>query len=194
MWNSTNSSIKFLDLGDALFTKDLLFSSDFAASSAQIQGKGLSKLYDKFTMTFLDNEIGQYLATKVEQSVTRNYPFIAISFKELVSGFLKRSRTCSAECFLKPMEKAYVSIGDFKNTAIVAIFIAISWFVLEFTGMKTSFSIDYASKIGKMNWIMNLRDVQILMFKIFVDKLCHITSLVNRFINQYTHEAYLSPG
>jgi hypothetical protein len=145
-------------------------------------------------MTFFDYKVRQNLATNVEQSVTCDDPFIAVSFKKFISGFFKRCGTSSAECFLKPMEKANIRIRNFKNTTVMAILIAISWLVLEFASMKAAFSINNASKVSKMNWIVNLRNVQILMFKIFVDKLCHIASKVNRFINQYTHEVYLSPG
>lgn len=183
MWNSTNPSIEFLDLSDAIFPKDLLFNCDLAISSSQIHGKGFSKLNDKFAMTFLDNEIRQDLVTKVEQSMPCDDPFITISFKEFVSGLFKRCGTSSAKCFLKPMEKANVCIRNFKNTAVMTVLIAVSWLVLELTSMKTAFSIDNASKIGEINWIVGLRNVQILMFKIFVDKLCHVPSMVNRFIN-----------
>jgi hypothetical protein len=194
MWNSTNSIIKFFDLGNTVLSEGLFFDGNLAIAPAQIHREGFSEFDDKFTVPFLYNKIRQDLPTQVEKSMSRNNPFVTVSLKELVSGFLERSRASAAECFLKPMEKANVCIRNLKNTAVVPVFIAIPRLVLQFTGMKAPLTIDNTSKIGQLKWIVNLRNVQISMFKIFVDKLCHITSMVNKFINQYTHGMCLSPG
>lgn len=159
MWNCTNSSVKFFDFCDAFFPKNLFFGGDFAVSSSQIYGKRFSKLNHKFTVPSFNDEIGRYLPTQIEQSMPRNHPFVTISSKEFVPSFFKRCRTCSGESFLKPMEKSYISIRNLKNTPIMAILIAIPRFIFKLTGMKTSFSINNASKIGKMNRIVNFRNV-----------------------------------
>jgi hypothetical protein len=191
MWNSANSGVKFFDFCDTIFTKNLFFRSDFAISSSQIHGKGFSEFNDKFAMTLFNDKKGQDLPAKVEQSMSCDYPFITISFKEFVSGFFKRCGACSLKRFLKPMEKSNVGIGNLENASIMAIFIAITRFVFKFASMKASFSINNAGKIGKMKRVMLFGDIKIPVFIICVFELLHKTS---RFTNQYTHGSNLSPG
>lgn len=194
MRNCTNPSIKFLNFSDTFFAKSLLFKRNLAIAPTQIQGEGFTKLYDKFAMSFLNNEIGKDLTTNVEQSMPCHSPFINVSFKEMVSSFLKGCTTCAFEGILKPMEKANVSIGNFKNTAVVAIFIAISWFVLKFACVKAAFTINNACQIGKMKRIVLFWNVQIPMFMVWISELFHINLQVYEFTNQYTHGIEVSPG
>lgn len=177
LWYMTNPSIKFLNLGDALFSKDLFFESDLSIASAKIQGKRFSKLNNEFAMPFFYEQIGQQLTTQVKQSVPSNDPFIAITFKKLVPGFFSSCRASAFKCILQPMEKANVCIRNFKDTAVMTVFIAISRLVLKFTSMKTAFSIDNARKIGKMKRIVNFRFIKNAMLMVNVVEL-HIPPTV----------------
>lgn len=171
MWNSTNSSVKFLDLIDTVLPKDLFFDCNLATSSSQIQGKGFSKLDNEFTVPFLNDKIGINLTTNVEQSMPCHRPFIAISFKKFISGFFKRCGTSPFKRFLKPMKKSNIGVRNFQNTSIMAIFITIIRFVFQLASMKASFTIDNSSKISKINRIVNFGFIKNSMFMVSVIEL-----------------------
>jgi hypothetical protein len=61
MWNSTNSSIKFFDLGNTVLSEGLFFDGNLAIAPAQIHREGFSEFDDKFTVPFLYNKIRQDL-------------------------------------------------------------------------------------------------------------------------------------
>ena len=171
MWNSTNPSIKFLDLGDASLSQGLFFDCDFAISSPKIQGKGFSKLNNKFAMTLLDDQIGKNLPTDIKKTMSCNRPFIDISFKKMISGFFKGSAARSFKSLLKPVKKTNICVGNLENTSIMAIFIAIIGFIFKFTGMKTSFSVDNACKVGKIKRFVDFCLIKNSMFMVFVVEL-----------------------
>jgi len=177
MWNRTNSGIKFLDFGDTIFTQDLLVSGNLSTTTPQIHGEGFAKFNDKFTMSFLNNQIWQDLATNVQKSVSSYNPFIAIALKKLIACFFKCSRTCASKCLLKPFKKALVRIADFKNTTIMTVFITIAWFVFQLTRMKAALAVYNSSKICKMKWIVVFRDVLKSVFMVNIVKFRHIFSM-----------------
>jgi hypothetical protein len=171
MWNSTSPSIKFLDFGNTILSKGLFFFRNLAVSSSQIHGKGLSKFNDKFAVPFFDNQVGKDLSTDIKQSMSSDSPFIAISFKEMISRFFFRRRTRSFERFLKPVKQADVSVGDFKNGSIVSIFISITRFVFKLAGMKTAFSVNNSSEICQMKRIMDFGFIKNAMLMVNVIEL-----------------------
>ena len=193
MWNRSNSRIKFLDLSDTILSQGLFFDCDFATSSSQINGEGFSKFDNEFAMPFLYDQIRMDLSTYIEQSMSCHNPFVTISFKKLISRFFKSCRTGSLKCFLKPVKQPDVCIGDFQNTSIVTIFIAIIRFVFKFAGVKASFSVDHSSKISQVKRIMDFGFVKNSVFMVFIVEL-HKTPLFNKFTNQCTREVHLSPG
>ena len=75
----------------------------------------------------------------------------------------------------------------------MTVFVSISRFVFQLAGMKTAFAIDNASKVGKIEWIVFGRNVQIPVFMVLVNELFHRPPIY-KFIKQYTHEIILSPG
>lgn len=171
MWKLTNSGVKFLDLGNAVFSKFRFFGSDFAATPSQIHGKGFSKHNDEFTVSFLYNQIGKDLSADVEKSMPCNSPFIAVPLKKMISSLFLRRRTGSFKGFLKPMKEPNVGVGDLQNSPIVAIFIAIARFIFKFACMKTALSVYYSSKISKMKRIVDFGFIKNAMFMVDVIEL-----------------------
>jgi hypothetical protein len=188
-----NTSIEFTNFGDTVFSEGLFLQGDLAVSSSQIQGKGFSELDNQFAVPFLYNQIGQNLPTNIKQSMSGNDPFITVSFKEFVSGFLKCCGTSSCKRFLKPLEKANVCIRNLKDASIMAIFITIIGFVFKLAGMEAPFSIDNSGKIGQFDRIVNFWNIKISVFVIFVNEFFH-KFFFHMFTRQYTHETNLIPG
>ena len=175
MWDITHSCVKFFDLCDAIFSKFRLFWSNFSIASTQVRGKGFSKFNDEFAMSLFYDQIRQNLSANIQQTMPSDSPFIAISLKKVVSSFFFSRRTCSFERFLKPIKEFNISVGDFKNRPIMAIFIPITWFIFKFACMKTSFSIYYSGKISKMKRIVDFWFIKNSMFVIDIVEL-HTTS------------------